>query len=154
MGQKTGKAFPSGILIGIIAAVILAVIAWIVLGEEFGIPILILAAICIVAAIAFRVLAGGRGGEADSTDGGIPKQPADDSRPLGDTGEAHDEVSPHDLPLDHPGRQKAEEMSEGSDDEGTTSGHDEGGAAGRGGSGDSDQVGSRESREGAEGGRD
>ena len=27
---------------------------------------------------------------------------------LGDTSEAHDEISPHDLPKDHPGRKQAE----------------------------------------------
>jgi hypothetical protein len=32
----------------------------------------------------------------------------DDRRPLGDTPEAHDEISPHDLPRDHPGRRAAE----------------------------------------------
>ena len=30
----------------------------------------------------------------------------DDETDLGDTPEAHDEVSPHDLPKDHPGRQR------------------------------------------------
>jgi hypothetical protein len=33
----------------------------------------------------------------------------DDETPLGDTPEAHDEISPHDLPPDHPGRAAAEE---------------------------------------------
>jgi uncharacterized membrane protein len=32
----------------------------------------------------------------------------DEETPLGDTTEAHDEISPHDLPKDHPGRQAAE----------------------------------------------
>ena len=32
----------------------------------------------------------------------------DDTRPFGDTPEAHDEVNPHDLPLEHPGRGEAE----------------------------------------------
>ena len=32
----------------------------------------------------------------------------DHARPLGDTPEAHDEISPHDLPLDSPGRKAAE----------------------------------------------
>jgi len=30
-----------------------------------------------------------------------------DDRPLGDTAEAHDELSPHDLPMGHPGRPAA-----------------------------------------------
>jgi hypothetical protein len=32
---------------------------------------------------------------------------SNDGRPLGDTPEAHDEISPHDLPLGHPGRPAA-----------------------------------------------
>ena len=44
----------------------------------------------------------------------------DDETPLGDTPEAHDEISPHDLPLDHPGREEAEQQAGG--DEGETRG--------------------------------
>ena len=44
----------------------------------------------------------------------------DDETPLGDTPEAHDEISPHDLPKDHPGRKEAERRSGGS--EGATTG--------------------------------
>jgi len=44
----------------------------------------------------------------------------DDETALGDTPEAHDEISPHDLPLDHPGRDEAERQAGG--DEGTTDG--------------------------------
>ena len=36
----------------------------------------------------------------------------DDETPLGDTPEAHDEITPHDLPRDHPGRVAAEEQAE------------------------------------------
>ena len=32
----------------------------------------------------------------------------DDETPMGDTPEAHDEISPHDLPPGHPGRDEAE----------------------------------------------
>jgi len=46
----------------------------------------------------------------------------DDETELGDTPEAHDEISPHDLPLDHPGRDDAERRAGG--DEGTTEGED------------------------------
>ena len=45
----------------------------------------------------------------------------DDERPLGDTPEAHDEINPHDIPLDNPGRQEAERLSRGQ--EGTTKGN-------------------------------
>jgi hypothetical protein len=34
----------------------------------------------------------------------------DDSTPAGDTPEAHDEINPHDIPPDHPGRRAAEEQ--------------------------------------------
>jgi hypothetical protein len=43
----------------------------------------------------------------------------DDETPLGDTPEAHDEISPHDLPRDHPGRKEAERRA---GDDGTTEG--------------------------------
>ncbi len=46
----------------------------------------------------------------------------DDGRPLGDTDEAHDEISPHDLPLSHPGRQAAEDLAR---ERGTTQGHED-----------------------------
>ncbi|HEX2086133.1 MAG TPA: hypothetical protein VHF89_10660 [Solirubrobacteraceae bacterium] len=52
----------------------------------------------------------------------------DDRTPAGDTPEAHDEINPHDLPTDHPGRQAAEEMAaEEPRDDGarTTRGDDE-----------------------------
>ena len=39
----------------------------------------------------------------------------DDETPLGDTPEAHDEITPHDLPLDHPGREEAERRAGGED---------------------------------------
>jgi hypothetical protein len=45
----------------------------------------------------------------------------DDETDLGDTPEAHDEVSPHDLPKGHPGRLAAEELAGGED--GTTQGN-------------------------------
>jgi hypothetical protein len=33
---------------------------------------------------------------------------SDEERPAGDTAEAHDEITPHDLPKGHPGRKEAE----------------------------------------------
>ncbi len=44
----------------------------------------------------------------------------DDQTALGDTPEAHDEISPHDLPLGHPGRRAAERQAAAGD--GTTRG--------------------------------
>lgn len=45
----------------------------------------------------------------------------DDETPAGDTPEAHDEISPHDLPPDHPGRAEAERRAGG--EGGTTHGN-------------------------------
>ena len=45
----------------------------------------------------------------------------DDDTPAGDTSEAHDEINPHDLPMDHPGRMAAEQ--EAGELKGTTQGH-------------------------------
>jgi nitrogen fixation-related uncharacterized protein len=47
----------------------------------------------------------------------------DNQTPAGDTPEAHDEINPHDLPPDHPGRQEAEAQAGG--EEGTTRGDEE-----------------------------
>lgn len=35
----------------------------------------------------------------------------DDQSPAGDTPEVHSEISPHDLPKDHPGREEAERQA-------------------------------------------
>jgi hypothetical protein len=39
----------------------------------------------------------------------------DPNTPLGDTDDAHDEISPRDLPIDHPGRKAAEHDAGGKD---------------------------------------
>jgi hypothetical protein len=44
----------------------------------------------------------------------------DDETPAGDTPEAHDEISPHDLPKSHPGRAEAEREA---GEDGTTTGN-------------------------------
>ena len=45
------------------------------------------------------------------------EQPEDDQTP-----EGHDEISPHDLPKDHPGRREAERLA-GDEPDGTTGGN-------------------------------
>jgi hypothetical protein len=47
----------------------------------------------------------------DEADEPLGPATPDDETPLGDTPEAHDEISPHDLPKDHPGRKAAEEQA-------------------------------------------
>jgi hypothetical protein len=124
-----GPAFPAGLLGGIVAAVVVIAVAWIALGAEAALPITILAVICVGAALAYRTIGTSRDAASDSADS-VPRINAEGDRPLGDTPEAHDEINPHDLPPDHPGRRTAEEMAEG---DGETAGMEAGGAAGEDG---------------------
>ena len=115
--------FPLLLLVGIVLAVAVVIAAF-AADSEYGIPVVILLAICIAAAVGYRVLAGSTRSDADSSDN-VPKQAARSERPLGDTPEAHDEISPHDLPLDNPGRFEAQRESGEGDaatDQGTTRG--------------------------------
>jgi hypothetical protein len=117
-GEEKAR-FPALLVFGLGLAVVVNVVAFVV-DSEIGIPVLVLTVICALAAVGYRLIAGGdRGSDSDSSDN-IPKQAARSERPLGDTPEAHDEITPHDLPLDHPGREEAEELAGGSD--GTTRG--------------------------------
>ena len=114
--RATSSAFIGA---GLLIAAIVVVVAFIV-DSDFGWPVLILAVICLAAALAYRAItSSGRASDVDSTDN-IPRQEPRGERPLGDTPEAHDEINPHDLPRDHPGREEAEDMAGGS--EGTTRG--------------------------------
>jgi hypothetical protein len=49
----------------------------------------------------------------DTADEPLGPLTPDDETPAGDTPEAHDELSPVDLPPDHPGRREAERQSGG-----------------------------------------
>lgn len=137
-----GGRFPGLLVLGVLMAIAVIVVAF-VIDTEYGIPVLLLTVICTIAAIAYRVIAS-RGSDTDSGQGGVPKQEARDDRPLGDTPDAHDEINPHDLPLSNPGRHTAEEIA---GNEGTTTGHDAGGAAGHGD--DTDAVSADEAHGGA-----
>jgi hypothetical protein len=130
-GEKA--RFPLLLLVGIVMAGVVIAFAW-SQERDYGLALVLLLVVCVVAALGFRLIAGGgrsrgAGGgqgnaDADATDN-VPKQTARSDRPLGDTPEAHDEISPHDLPLDNPGRPAAEAQAgaPGSDpDEGTTRG--------------------------------
>ena len=55
----------------------------------------------------------------DADDGLIDKM-TDDETPVGDTPEAHDELSPHDIPKSHPAYEDVVRQAGGT--EGTTSG--------------------------------
>jgi hypothetical protein len=56
-------------------------------------------------------------GAPHDSDSGEPLGPLtpDEETELGDTPEAHDEISPHDLPPGHPGRDEAERLAGGED---------------------------------------
>ena len=143
--EKTGPAFPIGLVAGIVVFLVIGAVAWAAVGAEFGIPILLLTAICGAVAIFYRLMAG-KGSESNPQ-GGLPKLPTDAGRPLRDTQEGHDEINPHDFPHDSPGRKPAEAMAQG--EGGTTGGMSQGGAAGEGGSEEREPVPDEENREGA-----
>ena len=105
--------------------------------DDFIIPVLILAVVLAIAWFAYRALTTST---SDNTPG------TKDSRPLGDTPEAHDEISAHDLPLDNPGRHEAEAMA--GDEDATTRGMADGGAAADD-SGDASEVDPAEAHGGA-----
>ena len=125
------KTFPAAWTGGVIAGLVVAAVAWLTVGGELAIPVLILTAILAVVAIIYRTAGTSRTAASDNTDT-TPRLSAEGGRPLGDTPEAHDEINPHDLPPDHPGRHAAERRAQG--DEGETAGMASGGAAGAGGS--------------------
>lgn len=107
------------------------------------IPVLILAVVLAIAWFAYRALTSST---SDNTPG------TEDSRPLGDTPEAHDEISAHDMPLDNPGRHETEAMA--GDEDATTRGMSAGGGAGTSArftapSGDASEVDAEEAHGGA-----
>lgn len=121
------------------AAVLLAVFALaagILAGAQYAIPIVILA-VLVLAFLAFngllarRSLARHGGDPRSAQDDGDDDLPSahliPDDTPLGDTAQAHDEISPHDLPKDSPARRAAE--AQAARRGGLTRGH-AGGAAG------------------------
>jgi len=139
------RRFPALLaLAGGLGAVI--VIAAFVADAGLAWPLLILFVLCLAAAVGSRLIAGSNRDDADHTDSS-PKQPATRSRPLGDTPEAHDEISPHDIPLYSPARRAAKEHAGGVS--GTTRGDRQGGAAGRGGPADDERLVEADEKDGA-----
>jgi hypothetical protein len=65
---------------------------------------------------------------AEAHDDPFPGVGLDDARPMGDTPDVHDELSPHDLPKGHPGRPAAERQA--AEREGLTPGHEQGAGGG------------------------
>jgi hypothetical protein len=119
------RRFPALVAVGAGLGAVVVIVAFI---SDAGLawPLLILFAVCLVVAVVYRSIAGANRDDADHTDS-FPKQPATRSRPLGDTPEAHDEISPLDIPPGSPSRRAAEHQAGGVG--GTTRGHRQGGAA-------------------------
>jgi hypothetical protein len=116
---------------------VLAIAAGVLAGSEFAVPIAILAVLVLGFLMLNDLLArrslARHGADADAAqDDGDDALPAahliPDDRPLGDTAEAHDEISPHDLPKDSPARRAAE--AQAARHGGTTRGDRDGGQGG------------------------
>lgn len=102
-----------------------------------GNPTYLIAAVMIAAlVIGWSLLNRGMSKNVAARHGSVEDAMSDENEPLpsthlipdnetaaGDTPEAHDEINPHDLPTDHPGRQAAEAQAGG--EEGTTRGDEE-----------------------------
>jgi hypothetical protein len=121
-------------LIPLIGALLVVYVLAVLLAgtPEYLIPAAILALIVLGYAMVQRALTrremARHGGDVDAAlrddeDWAIPSTHlvGDDTTQAGDTPEVHDEISPHDLPIDHPGRQAAEDQAAG--EEGTTNGN-------------------------------
>ena len=130
------QRFPTLMVGGLLMAVAVILVAWVVLGYEYAIPLLLLTVIGVLVLVGFRLISSRNRDPAASEEGGLPAQAPDPTRPLGDTAEAHDEINPHDFPLYNPGRRAAERMARGPSN--TTRGMKDGAAAGRGGSAEGD----------------
>jgi hypothetical protein len=112
---------------------IIAVVAAIAGGITWAVPVVLVAIVVGVYALANGALArrerSKHGGDEDAalrdgSEGGLPKAHliGDDETALGDTPEVHAEISPHDFPKGAPERRAAEEMAEQESGD-TTRGH-------------------------------
>lgn len=118
--------------------VVLAVAALVFLDDRFA-PVVLLSGLWPLTAVTLWIANSrnktvGSGGDiadesAGNADDGAPGMGVTEERPMGDSPELHDAISPHDLPKDHPGRHAAEKLA-AADDAGTTTGHEAGGAEG------------------------
>jgi hypothetical protein len=116
---------------------IFAVAAGVLAGAEFALPVAILA-VLVLGFLALNTLLARRtlqrhhgdpaAAQQDAGDGLPAAHLIPDDRPLGDTAQAHDEISPHDLPKDSPARRAAE--AQAARRNGTTRGHERGAAGG------------------------
>jgi drug/metabolite transporter (DMT)-like permease len=105
---RPGRWLVAGVLLFYLVA---AIAALVFVGVGFAVATLLAALIPGTAAAAWVATVrsktprpGQRRDPAAAADDPFPGIGMDDSRPLGDTPEAHDELTPHDLPPGHPAR--------------------------------------------------
>jgi hypothetical protein len=105
---------------GVAAWYVVAAIAAAPLGPDYALAALLAGAIPMTATALWLATARRMTVEEDGAlrsdpaeeNGPLPAIGMDDATPLGDTPEAHDEISPHDLPLSHPGRHATERQAD------------------------------------------
>lgn len=139
------RRFPALLVVGGGLCAVIVIVAFV---ADAGLAwlLLILFVLGLAAAVVYRLIAGSNRDDAGHTDSS-PERAATRSRPLGDTPEAHDEISPHDIPLYSPARRAAKQHAGGVS--GTTRGHRQGGAAGRGGPADHESLVGADEKDGA-----
>jgi hypothetical protein len=120
--QRRPRVRWSGLLIGGVALFygVCALAAALFAGPAAAIATLLAGIVPMTAAALWvattRAKTGGDGGRRDPAaedHSAFPGIGADDATPLGATSEAHDELSPHDLPRGHPARKALEHQAEG-----------------------------------------
>ena len=110
--------FPLLVAVALALAAIVIVVAVADGDDSWAVPIVVLVALCVGFALFHRVLAAGKrrkygsAEEADRQgDDSVPHLAFDDKTELGDTPEAHSDLSPHDLPPDSEARKAVEERA-------------------------------------------
>jgi hypothetical protein len=109
-------------MLGVLALflVVYAVTVLLTGNATYLIPVAVLVAIILLGAGANRLLSRNVAKRHDSLEDAMADEQEpipsahlipDDETPAGDTPEAHDEINPHDLPIDHPGRMEAERQA-------------------------------------------
>jgi hypothetical protein len=109
-------------MLGVLALFLVVYAVTVVLtgNATYLIPAAVLVAIVLLAAGANRLLSRNVAKRHDSLGDAMADEQEpipsahlipDDETPAGDTPEAHDEINPHDLPIDHPGRMEAERQA-------------------------------------------
>jgi hypothetical protein len=94
------------------AAAVLIGVAGLATGHLEALVVLVPASLYLVR-LAFDVAAGRHAPPTSASEAGVPTThlETDDGTPLGDSAELHDELTPHDLPVNHPARPEVERLT-------------------------------------------